>query len=67
MGNSQHSAQAKQPDRKAVILKEGYLPVNELLFDRAGAPSPFGEDLEFPLPVESLSYSHPVEGASPTH
>jgi succinate dehydrogenase / fumarate reductase iron-sulfur subunit len=41
------------------VPKPGYLPVNELLFDRQGAASPFGEDTEFPLPVESLPYSHP--------
>jgi hypothetical protein len=37
----------------------GHLPVNELLFERQGPPSPFGEDIEFPLPVESLPYTHP--------
>jgi succinate dehydrogenase / fumarate reductase iron-sulfur subunit len=35
------------------------LPVNELLFHRAGAPSPFGDDLRFPLPAEALTYRHP--------
>jgi succinate dehydrogenase / fumarate reductase iron-sulfur subunit len=29
------------------------------LFDRPGGPSPFGEDVTFPLPVERLAYSHP--------
>ena len=30
------------------------LPVSEFLFNRAGAPSPFGEDLQFPLPAGAL-------------
>ncbi|HWS31701.1 MAG TPA: hypothetical protein VN408_03050 [Actinoplanes sp.] len=35
---------------------KGHLDVSELLSDRAAAPSPFGDDLTFPLPVENLSY-----------
>jgi hypothetical protein len=31
--------------------------VSELVADRAAAPSPFGDDLEFPLPVEDLTYT----------
>ena len=38
---------------------EGRLPVTEILFDRAGAASPFGDDLTLPLPPESLAYRHP--------
>ena len=34
------------------------LPVSELLFDRAGAASPFGDDLQFPLPAGALTYRH---------
>jgi hypothetical protein len=30
--------------------------VSELISDRAAAPSPFGDDQTFPLPVESLTY-----------
>ncbi len=33
--------------------------VSELATDRTGALSPFGE-LEFPLPAETLPYTHPV-------
>lgn len=32
------------------------LPVSEILFDRAGAASPFGDDLQFPLPAGALNY-----------
>ncbi|GGN70342.1 hypothetical protein GCM10010112_36780 [Actinoplanes lobatus] len=35
---------------------KGKLHVSELISDRAAAPSPFGDDQTFPLPVESLSY-----------
>lgn len=35
---------------------KGHMEVSELLSDRAAAPSPFGDDQTFPLPVESLSY-----------
>ncbi|SDT72270.1 hypothetical protein [Actinoplanes derwentensis] len=35
---------------------KGQMHVSEIISDRAAAPSPFGDDLTFPLPVESLSY-----------
>jgi hypothetical protein len=34
--------------------------VSELATDHAGAQSPFGADVEFPLPVDRLSYRHPT-------
>jgi hypothetical protein len=37
--------------------EDGHLPVSELVADRAAAPSPFGDDQTFPLPVESLTYT----------
>ncbi|MGH3738882.1 MAG: hypothetical protein ACRDT6_25275 [Micromonosporaceae bacterium] len=43
---------------KNKVVKDGHLPVSEFLFDRSGAGSPYGEDLEFPLPVDSLAYRH---------
>jgi hypothetical protein len=36
--------------------KDGHLAVAELVSDRPAAPSPFGDDQEFPLPVEQLRY-----------
>ena len=36
---------------------DGRLPVSELALDRAAAPSPFGDDQTFPLPVEDLTYT----------
>lgn len=38
---------------------EGDAPVSELVSDRQGAMSPFG-DVTFPLPEGSLPYEHPV-------
>jgi succinate dehydrogenase / fumarate reductase iron-sulfur subunit len=49
------------------VVPDGKLPVNEALFDRAGAPSPFGDDVVFPLPPSELSYVHPHEDAAPQH
>ncbi|MGX6604325.1 hypothetical protein ACWKSP_19630 [Micromonosporaceae bacterium Da 78-11] len=34
-----------------------HLDVSEILSDRAAAPSPFGDDQTFPLPVEQLIYT----------
>ena len=42
---------------RADSAKPGHLPVSELLADRAAAPSPFGDDQTFPLPVEDLTYT----------
>ena len=39
-----------------VAPDKGPHAVSELLSDRVGAPSPFGDELTFPLPVESLTY-----------
>ncbi|HJQ01244.1 MAG TPA: hypothetical protein VJ851_06580 [Jatrophihabitans sp.] len=34
-------------------------PVNELLSNKPGSQSPFGDDIAFPLSVDHLFYSHP--------
>lgn len=34
-----------------------HLAVSELVSDRPAAPSPFGDDQTFPLPVEDLTYT----------
>ncbi len=39
--------------------KPGRLPVTEATSDRAGAGSPFGDDITFPVPPERLRYEHP--------
>jgi hypothetical protein len=52
---------SQAPRSRAKAVKEGHLPVNELLSDRPASSSPFGDDLTFPLPVSSLVYLHPTE------
>lgn len=44
------------------VDRSGRLPLNEFQFDRAGAGSPFGDDLSFPVPPERLNYHHPTAG-----
>jgi hypothetical protein len=39
-------------------VEQGRLPVSEVAYDRPGGPSPFGDDVQFPLPVEALRYTH---------
>jgi succinate dehydrogenase / fumarate reductase, iron-sulfur subunit len=43
----------------ATLGEDGKLPLTELTFDRAGAGSPFGDDVEFPLRSDDLNYHHP--------
>ncbi len=45
---------------RAKVVKPGRLPVSEFAFDRAGAASPFGDDLTFPLAPARLTYRHPT-------
>lgn len=40
-------------------VKPGRLPVSEFATDRSGAPSPFGDDITFPVPTDRLNYQHP--------
>jgi len=42
------------------VVPDGHLPVTELLSDRPGANSPFGDDQTFPLPPSALVYRHPT-------
>jgi hypothetical protein len=46
---------------RARVVKPGRLAVSEFAADRAGAASPFGDDITFPVPTERLSYEHPTE------
>ncbi len=34
--------------------------VSELAAENPGAQSPFGEDVEFPLPLDKIAYTHPT-------
>lgn len=57
----QKNADNKRRKSRAQKVKPGFLPVSEFAFDRAGAASPFGDDITFPVPIERLTYRHPVE------
>jgi hypothetical protein len=54
-GTSVRGGAAARPST-GVAPDKGPHAVSELLSDRTGAPSPFGDELTFPLPVESLTY-----------
>jgi succinate dehydrogenase / fumarate reductase iron-sulfur subunit len=41
---------------------DGKLDVAELLSQRAGGPSPFGDEQTFPLPPNRVVYHHPAPG-----
>lgn len=47
-------------------VKEGRLPVSEFAAERAGPLSPFGEDVEFPLPPDQVAYVHPSPADRPS-
>jgi succinate dehydrogenase / fumarate reductase iron-sulfur subunit len=49
----------RPPKSRAKVVKPGRLPVSEFAADRAGAASPFGDDLTFPVPIDRLTYEHP--------
>ena len=56
-GTSVAEGHATQGPGRESSIKEGHLPVSELISDRPAAPSPFGDDQEFPLPVDQLTYT----------
>jgi succinate dehydrogenase / fumarate reductase iron-sulfur subunit len=39
--------------------------VSEFAADHAGAMSPFGDDVEFPLPLDRINYRHPTPAERP--
>lgn len=58
-------AESVSPENRHVKVRPGRLPVTEMLFDRPGAASPFGEDITFPLPADQIGYQLPDEGEEP--
>jgi hypothetical protein len=47
------------------LYRVGDFHVSELAADLAGSLSPFGPDVEFPLPVGRLRYRHPTPANRP--
>jgi succinate dehydrogenase / fumarate reductase iron-sulfur subunit len=60
--NWNHRPAAPQPPP---VGPDGKLNVSEILADRPGAASPFGDDQTLPLPPERLSYQHPTPPDTP--
>ncbi|MEV0268848.1 succinate dehydrogenase/fumarate reductase iron-sulfur subunit [Hamadaea sp. NPDC050747] len=49
------------PPMGADVDEKGHLPLNELLSDRVGANSPFGDDVQFPVDPTKLNYYNPEQ------
>ena len=60
-GTGEQERPVRDPERAAGgrHAREERLPVTEVTFSMAGAASPFGDDVEFPLPVDRLLYEQP--------
>jgi hypothetical protein len=50
---------ADSPRADRMRVREGRLPISEFAAEVQGGLSPFGEDVQFPLPTEELLYRHP--------
>lgn len=59
MGGMATSSKKQYVDRGWPELADGDHAVTELSSTRSGPLSPYGEETEFPLPVEDLPYTHP--------
>lgn len=58
MANVEKRGRADNPAWPADV-PEGYHAVSEFTAPAAGAHSPYGDDLELPIPPEKLNYVHP--------
>jgi succinate dehydrogenase / fumarate reductase iron-sulfur subunit len=43
----------------APVREDGKMDISELLLPQQGGPSPFGDDQQFPLPTDHITYNHP--------
>lgn len=59
---SQRPAKHRTVTSRNKVIAAGEMPLSEFLFDRAGAASPFGDDITFPLDAQALTYQHPTAG-----
>ena len=61
-GTGEQERPVRDPERAAggrYARPEERLPVTEATFSMAGAASPFGDEIECPLPVDRLLYEQP--------
>jgi succinate dehydrogenase / fumarate reductase iron-sulfur subunit len=49
----------RRPERPTAVIAATDFNLSEFAADKAGSLAPFGEDVEFPLPVEQIWYQHP--------
>jgi succinate dehydrogenase / fumarate reductase iron-sulfur subunit len=47
------------PPMTMAVDDHGKMNLNETLADRSAAPSPFGDDINFPIDPKGLNYYHP--------
>jgi succinate dehydrogenase / fumarate reductase, iron-sulfur subunit len=58
-GDGERWIEELPPPQAPAVGPDGKLPLTETLLDRAGAASPFGDEVTFPVPPEELRYRHP--------
>jgi hypothetical protein len=51
--------------RDTADLRVGEFHVSELAADMAGSLSPYGPEVEFPLPLSQIRYKHPSKADRP--
>ena len=63
------AASVPGPGAAPTLDQDGRMPVREATFDKAGAASPFGEDVKFPLPTDEIDYQphQPIDPGSEKH
>jgi succinate dehydrogenase / fumarate reductase iron-sulfur subunit len=59
-GDASGASGARRVPQGPALNADGKLDVAELTSDRAGGPSPFGDDQTFPLADGGLTYNHPT-------
>jgi hypothetical protein len=65
IASPRRSAMAESEPTDRSVVPDGHLPVTEFAAERPGPLSPFGEDVEFPLPPDKVAYVHPAEADRP--
>ncbi|MEU8814496.1 succinate dehydrogenase/fumarate reductase iron-sulfur subunit [Actinoplanes sp. NPDC048796] len=61
-GDATPFSSARMPEN-APVREDGRMDVSEISLPTQGGPSPFGDDISFPLPPDEVSYSRPADRA----
>lgn len=60
------AAKPPDPERgRTQVVEAGRIPVSEFAAEVQGGLSPFGEDVQLPLPADAIEYRHPSEADRP--